>query len=45
LAAYEGHLDVVKELIKAGADVNVKDVAWWTSLHLAICEGHLEMEV
>ena len=42
-ASHWGHLDVVKELIKAGADVNDKDNWGETALHRAIRWGHLDV--
>ena len=39
-AAYNGHDQVVQELIRAGADVNGKSYYKQTALHLASCRGH-----
>ena len=40
-AAEEGHSDVVKFLVAAGADLNVKDKKkGYTALMWAIAEGH-----
>ena len=39
-AAARGHVQVVGELIRAGARVNAKDNSKQTALHLASCSGH-----
>jgi ankyrin repeat protein len=42
-AAANGYLDVVKLLIKNGADVNLKGEAWYGPLHAAAAKGHIEV--
>ena len=44
-AAYDGNIEVVKQHLAAGTDVNVKeDDGWrWTPLHLAARNGHKEI--
>ena len=42
-SARNGHLEVVRALIKAGADVNAKDNDGWTPLHYSAWNGHLEV--
>ena len=42
-AAHRGKLDIVKEYISKGIDVNVKDDQGRTALHRAIYDGHLDM--
>jgi hypothetical protein len=42
-SAHEGHLDVVQALLKAGANVDAKDVYSKTSLTLAAHQGHLDV--
>ncbi len=34
-ACKEGHLEIVKEILKAGVDVNMKGTHCWTALHYA----------
>eukprot|EP00122_Pirum_gemmata_P007899 Pgem_evm2s7264 len=42
-AAEKGHVDCLKELIKAKADVDkVNGTENWTPLHIAAFEGHVE---
>ena len=41
-AASEGHVEIVKQLIAAGADVNAKDKDGTTSLMAASARGHAE---
>jgi len=38
-----GHLEVVRRLISAGADVNAKSNSGWTPIHEAAENGHLEV--
>ncbi|MCT7546124.1 ankyrin repeat domain-containing protein [Aliarcobacter cryaerophilus] len=38
-----GDLKIVKELIKAGADINEKDKNSWTPLHWASSNNHIEL--
>jgi ankyrin repeat protein len=40
VASNHGHVQVVKELLEHGADIEVKDSNGWTSLHSAAVEGH-----
>ena len=40
-AAYQGHLDVVKQLVRAGVDIN--RAKGWTPLGYAAYQGHLEV--
>jgi cytohesin len=42
-AATEGNTEVVQRLIEAGADVNGRDYALWTSLHEASKHGHADI--
>ena len=42
-AAYEGHQEVAKYLIKQGAAVEAKANSGWTPLHWAAQEGHREV--
>ena len=39
VVAKSGYIDVVKALIKASADVNIKDEYNWTALHNAAAKG------
>lgn len=43
VAAYEGHLGVVKALLENGADPSIADPSSWTPLDLASFWGHLEV--
>lgn len=43
IAAYMGHTEVAKELLKAGADLNVKDNYGNTPFALAAKKGHINM--
>lgn len=38
-AAFSGHIDVMEELMKHGADINHKDCNGWTPLHDARSGG------
>ena len=42
-AAGTGNIDVVKQHLAAGTDVDAKDAAPWTPLHWAAREGHKEI--
>jgi len=39
LAAYQGHSDMMKELLENKADVNAKDIIGQTPLHIAAKYG------
>jgi uncharacterized protein len=39
-AAFNGHLETVKALLAAGADVNKPDLHGWSPLHFAALKGH-----
>ncbi|WP_264376167.1 ankyrin repeat domain-containing protein [Wolbachia endosymbiont (group B) of Sphaerophoria taeniata] len=41
-AALNNHANIVNALIKAGADVNEKDISGWTALHCAASNGHVD---
>lgn len=41
-AAYNGHLDVMKSLLRHGADANAPTLDGWTPLHSACCWGKVE---
>ncbi len=43
IASFYGHTSVVKELLKAGSDVNVTNEAGHTSLYYASREGHRDV--
>lgn len=43
VAAAFGHVDTVKVLLDAGADVNAKDLTGWTPLHAAAFNGNLQI--
>ena len=43
LAAYNGHLEVVRVLLKAGADKNAAKQDGATALMMAARNGHLEV--
>lgn len=43
IASFEGHLDVVKVLIRKMASLNVQDKNGWSPLHSAASAGHLEI--
>lgn len=42
LASYKGFVDIMEELIKNGADVNLRDNLGRTALHFACIRGNLE---
>ncbi|OCB12738.1 hypothetical protein A5717_15965 [Mycolicibacterium porcinum] len=42
-AAVDDKLDVLRELIRQGADVNAKEDAGWTPLHFAANQGNLQI--
>ena len=39
----EGHMDVVRALLAAGADVNARNNYGDTPLHEASCHGHMDV--
>nr|XP_020446551.1 kinase D-interacting substrate of 220 kDa isoform X2 [Monopterus albus] len=43
VAAEQGNLDIVQELIRRGANVNLDDIDCWTALISAAKEGHIEV--
>ena len=43
VAAKDGHLDVVKELIASGADINAPSRSVHTALYNAAQNGHLDV--
>eukprot|EP00835_Amoeboradix_gromovi_P003454 NODE_229_length_13800_cov_0.838114.p3 type:complete len:478 gc:universal NODE_229_length_13800_cov_0.838114:1205-2638(+) len=43
LACAEGHLELVKYLLKKGADVNARDFESWTPLHCAAANHQIEI--
>ncbi|XP_041827164.1 kinase D-interacting substrate of 220 kDa B isoform X2 [Melanotaenia boesemani] len=43
VAAEQGNLEIVQELIRRGANVNLDDVDRWTALISAAKEGHIEV--
>ncbi|KAG7218344.1 hypothetical protein INR49_020459 [Caranx melampygus] len=43
LAAEQGSLEIVQELIRRGANVNLDDVDCWSALISAAKEGHVEV--
>ncbi|KAG7258674.1 hypothetical protein CRUP_029076, partial [Coryphaenoides rupestris] len=43
LASEQGSLEIVQELIRRGANVNLDDVDCWSALISAAKEGHLEV--
>ena len=42
-AAYEGNIEVVKQNLAAGTDVNAKGKNGWTPLHIAAANDHNEL--
>ncbi|KAM9708977.1 kinase D-interacting substrate of 220 kDa B isoform 3-T4 [Menidia menidia] len=43
VAAEQGNLEIVQELIRRGANVNLDDIDCWTALISAAKEGHIEV--
>lgn len=43
IACYEGHIDIVRILIRKMANLNVQDKNGWSPLHSAASVGHLEI--
>ncbi|XP_039992525.1 kinase D-interacting substrate of 220 kDa B isoform X3 [Xiphias gladius] len=43
VAAEQGNLEIVQELIRRGANINLDDVDCWTALISAAKEGHIEV--
>ena len=43
--AHNGNLEVVKDLVQNGINVNAKDAKHFTALHLASLKGHLDVVV
>ncbi|XP_034715104.1 kinase D-interacting substrate of 220 kDa B isoform X1 [Etheostoma cragini] len=43
VAAEQGNLEIVQELIQRGANVNLDDIDCWTALISAAKEGHIEV--
>ncbi|XP_020774936.1 kinase D-interacting substrate of 220 kDa B isoform X1 [Boleophthalmus pectinirostris] len=43
VASEQGNLEIVQELIRRGANVNLDDIDSWTSLICAAKEGHIEV--
>ena len=43
--AHNGNLEVVKDLVQNGINVNAKDAKHFTALHLASLKGHLNVVV
>lgn len=39
----EGDLDGIKELLASGADVNYRDIDNRTALHVAACQGYVDV--
>jgi ankyrin repeat protein len=39
-ASFSGHVEVVKELMDNGADIEAENCNGWTSLHMASMMGH-----
>ena len=42
-AIEKGNLELVKELLEQGAEINARDKYGWTALHFASLYGHLEI--
>lgn len=42
-ATMDGHVEVTKALLEAGAPVNIQNDAFESPLTLAACGGHLEL--
>ena len=40
IAPYRGHLDIVKELLDAGAEVHTQDKNGWTAMVWAVSRHH-----
>ena len=43
VAVRHGHIEILKQLIAAEADVNQRDVDGWTALHWAAQGGHADV--
>ncbi|MDC0316291.1 ankyrin repeat domain-containing protein [Verrucomicrobia bacterium] len=39
-AVYEGNIEIIKQHLSFGADINTKDAGGWSPLHWAVGEGH-----
>jgi ankyrin repeat protein len=42
-SAKKGHIDIVRLLLRYGANFNLIDNRGWTPLCMAVCEGHVEV--
>jgi ankyrin repeat protein len=45
IAAAQGNVDVVQQLLDRGLDEMHRDNAGWSPLHMAAYEGHLEVSI